>query len=348
MSAESIDRHAPGNPAPVVPLAPQGKWGVIGFAVVLAMGGAMLFNAMSANRAELQAPRTTPTLGGENARIEAPPALELPAGYGPIAPQDRTSLADRAGLLPPVVLQRAAGTRSVQRFSLPPGYVPPTAPPPFVLPPLPGTGGAAQPGFDDQADDAKAARGSDRVTAARLANPSHTVPRGTVIPAVLETALDSSRPGGARGLVQRDVHSFDGSRVLIPRGSRIYGEYQADLASGQRRAAIQWMRLLRPDGVTIELDSPVSDPLGRAGVGGKVDNRFFQRFGGAILQSVLDVGVGVATREASNGVILALPGSAQNVRAADQQQVPPTLKVRQGTSVSVFVARDLDFSTVDP
>jgi type IV secretion system protein VirB10 len=184
--------------------------------------------------------------------------------------------------------------------------------------------------------------------AGRLANPSRTVPRGTVISAVLETALDSTRPGAARALVQRDVHSFDGSQVLIPRGSKLYGEYAADLATGQRRAGIQWLRLLRPDGVTIDLDSPAADALGRAGVGGKVDSKFFQRFGGSILQSVLDLGVGVATRKATDGVIVALPGSTQNVRVQDEQKVTPTLKIRQGTSVSVFVARDLDFSSVDP
>ena len=181
-----------------------------------------------------------------------------------------------------------------------------------------------------------------------MRNPSRTIPQGTVIPAVLETALDSTRPGGVRALVQRDVSSFDGSRVLIPRGSRLYGEYQADLQSGQNRALVQWTRLIRPDGVTIALNSPSSDPLGRAGVQGRVDTKFFQRFGGALLQSVLDIGVGLAVNEASDGVFVALPGSTQNVQIADPQRVQPTLKVRHGASVSVFVARDLDFSSVDP
>ncbi|MCV0382804.1 MAG: type IV secretion system protein B10 [Erythrobacter sp.] len=187
----------------------------------------------------------------------------------------------------------------------------------------------------------------ERVRAGRLANPSLTVPLGTVIPAVLETALDSTRAGSVRALVQRDVHSFDGSRVLIPRGSRIYGSYEGELQPGQNRALITWNRLLRPDGVTVALDSQASDPLGRAGIRGKVDSKFLQRFGGAILQSVLDIGVGVATRAATDGVIVALPGSTQNVTQVGPQQVTPTLKVKHGTSVSVYVARDLDFSGVD-
>jgi type IV secretion system protein VirB10 len=100
--------------------------------------------------------------------------------------------------------------------------------------------------------------------------------------------------------------------------------------------------------VMIALDSPASDPLGRAGITGDVDSRFLARFGGALLQSVLDIGVGLATREVGNGVILALPGSTQNIAAAAQnQQISPVLRVAQGTSVSVFVARDLDFSSVE-
>ena len=56
---------------------------------------------------------------------------------------------------------------------------------------------------------------------------------------------------------------------------------------------------------------------------------------------------GVAVNRATDGVIVALPGSTQNVRVTEPQQIQPTLKVKHGTSVSVFVARDLDFSTVD-
>jgi type IV secretion system protein VirB10 len=196
---------------------------------------------------------------------------------------------------------------------------------------------------------ARPAPANERVVAGRLRNPSLTVPQGTVIAAVLETALDSTRPGGARAIVQRDVMGFDGTRVLIPRGSRLYGEYQSDVTSGQKRALIRWTRLTRPDAVIVNLDSPSADPLGRAGVEGKVNSHFFARFGGAILQSVLNAGVGIATSAAlKNGAFVALPGTAaQAVPNLQPQQIQPTLKVRQGTSVSVFVARDLDFSSVE-
>ena len=147
--------------------------------------------------------------------------------------------------------------------------------------------------------------------------------------------------------VQEPANGCAQTRVLVPRGSRLFGEYKADMAPGQNRAFIEWQKLTRPDGVQIALDSPAADTLGRAGVVGHVNGHFFQRFSGAILQSALDIGVGVATRSASSGaVVVGLPGSSQSFSdGSSSQQIKPTLKVRQGTSVSVFVARDLDFSS---
>lgn len=175
-----------------------------------------------------------------------------------------------------------------------------------------------------------------------------TVPQGAVIQAVLETAVDSTRPGPARAIVSRDVRSFDGSRVLIPRGSRLFGEYKADLSSGQNRAMIQWTRLMRPDGVTIALDSPSADPLGRAGVKGKANSHFLPKLGNALMQTILNLGFGYATSEATGGtVILGLPGSSQTIAPQQAESFKPVLKVAQGTPVSVFLTRDLDFSEVE-
>ncbi|HEX8126825.1 MAG TPA: TrbI/VirB10 family protein [Allosphingosinicella sp.] len=185
-----------------------------------------------------------------------------------------------------------------------------------------------------------------RVRSGIFANRSTTVPQSTLIPAVLETAFDSRRPGFARAVVSRDVRGFDGSRILIPRGTRLTGEYRSDIQQGQKRALINWTRLIRPDGVTIALGSPTADTLGRGGVRGKYNSHFFERFSSAILQSALDIGANVASRSAAGGVVVALPGSTQNVGQSFQQgRIVPTLTVKAGTSIGVFVARDLDFSS---
>ena len=174
-----------------------------------------------------------------------------------------------------------------------------------------------------------------------------TVPQGTLIPAVLETAFNSTGSGFARALVQRDVYGFDGSRVLIPRGSRLIGEYKSDTAPGQKRAFVTWTRLIRPDGVTIAIGSPTTDPVGVGGVRAKVDSHFFERFAASFLQTAMLIGGNIAARSVGDSVVVALPGSFPNATPTPATQIPPTLSVRQGTSISVFVARDLDFTAVE-
>ncbi|MEP1833871.1 MAG: TrbI/VirB10 family protein [Hyphomonas sp.] len=332
---------------PVVASEKPSNLGLYVFAVLLAAGGIWIFSLMSAMRTEVEQAGPTLVSPDPAVRISSPPPLALPASFRePIAEDQR----------PAVRPERSAQVVNAPIIAPPPATfvarTPVAAPPPPFIAPAPITAQAPSVVFNETFGPNAAPPNTDertateRVTAGRLANPSQTIPQGTVIPAVLETALDSTRPGGVRALVQRHISSFDGSQILIQRGSRLYGEYEADLSAGQKRANIRWTRLIRPDGVTIDLDSPASDPLGRAGVKGKVDSKFLQRFGGALLQSVLDIGVGVATREATGGVVVALPGSTQNVRIQETQEIRPTLKVRHGTSVSVFVARDLDFSTV--
>ncbi|QAY79959.1 TrbI/VirB10 family protein [Sphingosinicella sp. BN140058] len=236
--------------------------------------------------------------------------------------------------------------------------MPPVGPPPQVrADPGPAlvidTTGPAAAGAPSDAAPTGAPTGTEagalgaRARAAMLANRETTVPQGTLIPAVLETAFDSSRPGFARAIVARDVRGFGGTRVLIPRGSRLIGEYRADGTPGQKRALINWVRLIRPDGATIAIGSPTTDTLGRGGVRASVDTHFFQRFAGAILQSAVDIGVALASRSNNASVIVAAPGSTAVAGTfAPSEPIRPTLKVAAGRSIGVFVARDLDFTGV--
>lgn len=174
------------------------------------------------------------------------------------------------------------------------------------------------------------------------ANPSTTVVQGTIIPAVLETALNSEMPGLARAIVSRDVRSFDGSAVLIPRGSRLIGQYRASSAPGQTRAFVSWSRLIRPDGVSINLASPALDRSGAVGVPGSVDRHFFQNFGSSLLLSVF----GVLPAIAGNSPTVVIGTNAAAQTAASQQadgRIPPTIRVPVGTPIQVFTARDLSF-----
>ncbi|WAT17543.1 type VI secretion protein [Aurantiacibacter sp. MUD11] len=173
-------------------------------------------------------------------------------------------------------------------------------------------------------------------------NPATTVTQGTMIPAILETAINTDVPGYVRAVVSQDVRSHDGSRVLIPRSSRLVGQYQSGLQAGQRRAYVIWQSVIRPDGVTVSLQSPATSFDGTAGLEGDVQTHFFSRFGSAMLLSV----IGGLTTLASGGASVVLGGGESAASTALQQdgQRPPTVRVRMGEPIRVYTARHLDFS----
>lgn len=181
--------------------------------------------------------------------------------------------------------------------------------------------------------------------AGRMEAPRATVAQGTLIAAVLETSLNSDLPGYVRAVISRDVKSFDGSNLLIPRGSRVIGEYKSGLAVGQTRAFILWTRLIRPDGVSIALASPATDASGSNGVSGKVDTHFGKRFGAAILLSMISAG-GQAVGGGGGTLVIAGPAQAASSVAQRDINIPPTVRVAAGQPIRIFVARDLDFSPV--
>ncbi len=184
--------------------------------------------------------------------------------------------------------------------------------------------------------------GGGPAQAARTFDPQTTVTQGTLIPAVLETAIDTDVPGFVRAVVNQDVRSYDGTRVLVPRSSRLVGQYQSGLQAGQKRAYVIWTRLIRPDGVSVDLASPATDFSGKAGLPGEVDSHFFKRFGSAMLLSVIDGLTAIASGGSS--IILGGGSSAAAKAVESDSKIGPTVRVRQGEPIRVFTARDLDFS----
>ncbi len=186
--------------------------------------------------------------------------------------------------------------------------------------------------------------GGGAATARAMVDPRSTVTQGTLIPAVLETAIDTDVPGFVRAIVSADVRSFDGSRVLVPRSSRLIGQYRSGLQAGQKRAYVIWTRLIRPDGVSVDIASPAVGFGGETGLAGKVSSHFFERFGSAMLLSVVG---GLSALGGNSGVVVANGGQSAAAAAVGQTgQIGPTVRVRQGQPIRVFTARDLDFSRV--
>lgn len=182
-----------------------------------------------------------------------------------------------------------------------------------------------------------------------LANPGMTVPQGAMIAGVLETAINSDLPGYVRALVSRDVRAFSGGAILVPRGSRLIGQYRASSELGQSRAFVIWTRLIRPDGVSIDLNSPGADALGRGGLEGETNRHFFRRFGGAILLTLLGGAADAVGDDGGAQIVVGVASGGRDAASAalsEEINIPPTISVAQGTPVRIFVARDLDFSSV--
>lgn len=202
---------------------------------------------------------------------------------------------------------------------------------------------------EDEAFVRAGARPAPVTRAEVIVNPGNTVVQGTMIQAVTETALDSTLPGAIRAIVSEDVHSFDGTRVLIPRGARLVGRYRSDVALAQSRVMVAWDRIFLPDNQTVEISAFGGDELGRTGTTGFVDTRFAQRFGSAALISLIGAlpaaAAGQIEDEAAadiaSDVGTDLRDSTQSVMQ-DYLAIRPVIHVDQGTRITVMVDRDLE------
>lgn len=187
------------------------------------------------------------------------------------------------------------------------------------------------------------------VSANIIAHPSYTLTMGSLLPCILQTAMDSSLPGLVTCVVPQDILGKTGL-TLLDRGTRIVGEFRGGVTQGVERLFVVWTRAETPQGVVINIDSPASDPLGRSGLDGLVDHHFWQRFGGALLLTTVNGAIQAGTASLSKqGTTSINTGATDTVIASTLSgslNIPPTIRKNQGELVSIFVARDLDFSTV--
>lgn len=214
--------------------------------------------------------------------------------------------------------------------------------------------------------------GAAQVTATRIGNTDNMVAQGKMIEAVLETAINTQLPGSLRAVISRDVYAESGKAILIPKGSRLIGEYNNNIKRGQQRVVVVWNRVIRPDGVDIAISSPGTDQLGRAGMSGIVDNKYFEIISNSILLSAVTI-LGSAAIEAikpssgsTSSTTTGSDGSTTSSRtgsptdfavldgiknvgqvaedvAGGMLDEQPVIVVNQGAKIRVFVNRDLIF-----
>nr|WP_245635149.1 type IV secretion system protein VirB10 [Marinobacterium profundum] len=196
----------------------------------------------------------------------------------------------------------------------------------------------------------------DGARASLIADRNMFITKGKFLDCALETAISSDVPGMTSCRMTRDVYSTSGKVLLLERGSRIVGQYQSGLQRGQARIFVLWIRVETPTGVVVNLDSPGTDALGRSGHSGFIDTHFWERFGGAIMLSLIDdVGTWVANESAPSdggnnqiqfGSTTEAAKNSAGIALENSINIPPTLIKHQGEHINVFVARDLDFRGV--
>lgn len=199
-------------------------------------------------------------------------------------------------------------------------------------------------------DFVQSGREATRVEASQvMANPSNTVLQGTLIEATLENAVDSGLPGQLTAIVTRPVWSFDQAQILVPAGSRLFGDYSSEVSIGQGRILVAWTRLVTPDGQSVQMEAFGGDGQGRSGLTGKVNSRFGQRFGSAALISLLGAAPAVAAAKYADEVSADTAerigqdlGAATGSAVDAYTRLPPIITVAPGAAITVMVDRDLE------
>jgi type IV secretion system protein VirB10 len=334
------------------------KLGLLGLIGVVTLGF-VWFNALYSHKAKDT--RTQTTAYGEGGEVYTPPPLvvskpvpvSLPApvpqpnqGFG-FGGQPHQTPADA-----PILAYSGAGT-------IPPATTP--AATPASAPVSTADGQTLGPDNSPLAQKLKPTVLSPE-TASVIQNPDMVITEGTMIPCVLQTAIDSTLPGLVTCVVPIDIRGTTGNVVLLDRGTKIVGQIQNGLLQGQNRVFVDWTRAETPDHVIVTLDSPGSDELGRAGLPGAINTHFWDRFGGALMLTLVQGALDAATIEAAGqgtsnsttqqaglGFIYAAQSNGQavaNTALQNSINIPPTLTKNQGDTVSLIVAHDLDFSGV--
>ena len=189
-----------------------------------------------------------------------------------------------------------------------------------------------------------------------LGNRSLTLPKGTVFTCALKTRVVSATSGFIGCQVQRNVYSDDGRVLLVERGSHLDGEYRAtSVRPGTVRIPVLWTRVRTPLGVTVDIESPGTGQLGESGIDGYVDNRWVERIGAALLVSLINDAVQLIiqtqTNDGSGDTVIFPSTTASTSKLAEKVldstiNIPPLIYQNQGGIVGIYVARDVDFSSV--
>jgi type IV secretion system protein VirB10 len=185
--------------------------------------------------------------------------------------------------------------------------------------------------------------------------------QGSVIPAVLESGIKSYLPGEITAVVSRNVYSsVNGATLLIPAGSKLVGTYDSQTTLGVNRLMVAWTRIEFPNGTTIDLPGfGASGGRGYAGFAGEVNDHTWLIFKNALLMSIVDAGMAVASPTSTSSNTTGVTGNqalqdseqslSQTFGQAEAQllqkyiDIAPTITIHAGYPFNVVATKDLVF-----
>lgn len=200
-------------------------------------------------------------------------------------------------------------------------------------------------------------------TAKLLNNPDALMVRGTYIRCVLETRIITDVEGFTSCIVSEPVYSINGRSLLLPKGTKLLGQY-GSAGSSRDRVAVVWDRAITPLGVDVTMASPGTDNLGGAGHPGDYNAHWGSRMSSAILISLVSDlfkymgekhGPESTVTYPQSGVVITQPyqsNTAQTVQDLARQAIQessnrrPTITINQGSILNVYVSQDVDFTSV--
>jgi type IV secretion system protein TrbI len=188
----------------------------------------------------------------------------------------------------------------------------------------------------------------------RATGKDHVIFEGTVLESVLVNRLNGDFAGPVICQISIDIYSRDHSELLIPAGTRVLGETKKVNDVGQERLAVVFHRLIMPDGYAVDLDqAPGLNQIGETALRDKANNHYFRIFGASIAIGAI---AGLSTIGANNSAVTGLPTSnasayregvagslsQSSLRILDRfLNVPPTITIREGHRVRIFLTQDL-------
>lgn len=185
----------------------------------------------------------------------------------------------------------------------------------------------------------------------------YQVQAGTVIPATLITGINTTLVGTVVAQITHNTYdTVTGKYLLIPKGSKVLGDYESRTAYGQRRVLLTFNRIIRPDGSSLLIGkSSSADSQGQAGIEGNVDNHWSRIIGAATLSTILSVGAGIASDSSDKNYYpdarqRAMIGAAGGITQVGQNitnralDIQPTITLPAGYHFNIVVKKDMVIS----